>query len=275
MILPGKVTELDAGWPLGHGLALFDVLDSTNEEGRRRAEAGEAGPLWIMARRQTRGRGRRGRLWISEPGNLMCSLLLRPEGTAAEAARLSFGAALAVRELLAACAPPADIKLKWPNDVLLEGAKVAGILLESAAVRAGRLDWLVIGFGVNLAHAPEGLGREVTALGRHLPPGLVPPSPDEALRFLAPAFARWYERARLGFAPVRAEWLRHARGVGEAVRVELGGRALTGRFEGIDEEGALLLAGPDGARRVIAAGEVYFSGTAGPSVVDEGHAAGN
>jgi BirA family transcriptional regulator, biotin operon repressor / biotin---[acetyl-CoA-carboxylase] ligase len=253
--------EHGGGWPPGCGLAVLEEIDSTNEEARRRAEAGEAGPLWIMAQRQTAGRGRRGRTWISGHGNLLCTLLVRPGGTAAGAARLSFAAALAVRELLSGYVPQADIKLKWPNDVLLEGGKVAGILLESAAAQAGRLDWLVIGFGVNLAHAPDVAGQQVTALARHLPPGATPPPPDEALGNLARIFGRWYERALTGFPAVRSAWLAHARGLGQDVRVEAGGRSLSGRFESIDADGALVLVSPDGTRRLVSAGEVYFGGT--------------
>ncbi|MFP4003486.1 MAG: biotin--[acetyl-CoA-carboxylase] ligase [Alphaproteobacteria bacterium] len=265
----------NGGWPAGHGLAVLDEIDSTNAEARRRAEAGEAGPLWIRAGRQTAGRGRRGRSWVSESGNLMCTLMVRPGGTAAEAARLSFAAALAVRELLAAYLPGADILLKWPNDVLLEGGKAAGILLESAAARGGHLDWLVVGFGVNLAHAPDIPGQRVTALADHLPHGGPPPSPDEALGVLARAFGNWYERARLDFEAVRRAWLIHAKGVGEEIRIEAGGRILAGRFESIDADGALVLVCPDGVRHTVPAGDVYFSGTAGPPVTEGDHAAGN
>ncbi|MFP3944822.1 MAG: biotin--[acetyl-CoA-carboxylase] ligase [Alphaproteobacteria bacterium] len=262
VLSPQRGTEPESGWPPGHGLAVFEELDSTNAEARRRAEAGEPGPLWIRADRQTAGRGRRGRSWVSVPGNLMCTLMIRPGGTAGEAARLSFAASLAVREVLAGYIPDADIRLKWPNDVILEGGKVAGILLESAAARGGSLDWLAVGFGVNLALAPEAPDQKVTALSLHLPPGVTTPLPDEALCLLACAFVRWYERAQLDFETVRHAWLLHARGLGEQVRVKTAARTLFGCFESIDADGALVLVCPDGTRHTVSAGEVYFSGTA-------------
>lgn len=264
-----------SGWPPGYGLAVFDEIDSTNAEARRRAEAGEPGPLWICAARQTAGRGRRGRSWVSAPGNLMCTLMTRPGGSAAEAARLSFAAALATRELLTTYVPDKDIRLKWPNDVILEGGKVAGILLESAAGRGGRLDWLAVGFGINLAHEPEVPGQRVSALARHLPPGRPAPSAPEALNILAAVFHRWYERARLDFDAVRLAWLNHAQGLGAQVRVEAAGRTLTGTFDDIDADGALVLVCPDGVRHTVSAGEVYFSGISGPAATDGDHAAGN
>src|SRR5262249_47981168 len=139
--------------PAGYELASFDDIDSTNEEARRRAGAGARGPLWIWAQRQTAGRGRRGRAWESPLGNLSCTLLFAPHATAAAAARLSFVASLAVRDLVAELLPDAEVKVKWPNDVLLDGRKTSGILLESAGeTGSGDLPWLAVGIGVNLRH---------------------------------------------------------------------------------------------------------------------------
>lgn len=267
--------EVERGWPPGYALAVLDEVDSTNEEARRRAEAGVAGPLWIRADRQSAGRGRRGRTWVSGQGNLMCTLMIRPGGPTSDAARLSYAAALAVRELFATYAPETDICLKWPNDVMIEGGKAAGILLESSAGEGGRVDWLALGFGVNLAQAPDGLPAKVTALARHLPRETCLPTPEEALNVLAPAFHRWHERARLDFETVRRAWLTRAQGLGEEVRVERAGHTLTGRFEGIDAEGALVLVSAQGTRHTVTAGEVFFSGTAGPQETEGDHAAGN
>ena len=135
-------------WPAGR--IRYEELDSTNSEARRRAEAGEQGPLWISADRQTAGRGRRGRAWTSGEGNLAATLLLRPGTPAPVTGQLSFVAALATAEMAAQFAPQAAITVKWPNDVLGAGKKLAGILLEGGA------DWLAIGVGVNLTSFPEG-----------------------------------------------------------------------------------------------------------------------
>ena len=131
------------------------------------AERGETGPLWIVARRQSAGRGRRGREWSSETGNLAATLLTVVRRPPAEAAQLTFVAALAVADLLDAYAPPALVSIKWPNDVMLDDRKASGILLESGAHDSGGL-WLAVGIGVNLAHAPTNTERPATALADHL-----------------------------------------------------------------------------------------------------------
>jgi len=123
-------------WPLGYRLLELQEVDSTNEEARRRAAAGEPGPLWILAAEQTKGRGRRGRIWEAPPGNLSATLLIRPNRPAGECAQLSFVAALAAAEMLAALVP--DVTLKWPNDVLASGQKIAGILLEAETAADGK-----------------------------------------------------------------------------------------------------------------------------------------
>jgi BirA family biotin operon repressor/biotin-[acetyl-CoA-carboxylase] ligase len=234
-------------WPPGVGLVRLCEVDSTNEEARRRAEAGEAGPLWIMAERQTAGRGRRGRAWETREGNLAATLLLRPK--ASPPAQLSFAAALAVAEMAAAFAPQTSITVKWPNDVLADGKKLAGILLEAGP------EWLAVGIGINLAHFPDGTEFPATSLAAL---GVVPPAPDAALAVLAVRFAHWqgiWERD--GFAPLRAAWLARAEGLGRPVRARLPHEERQGTFEGIDAAGALLLQEPGGVR-AISAGEVFF-----------------
>ena len=151
--------------PAGYELASFDEIDSTNEEARRRAQRGDRGPLWIWALKQNAGRGRRGRPWESPVGNLMCTLLLAPGVPPAQAARLSFVAALSVRDFVAEHAGTTDVRVKWPNDVLIDGRKVAGILLESSGESgAGLLPWLAVGIGVNLVHAPDGTSFPAAAI---------------------------------------------------------------------------------------------------------------
>jgi BirA family biotin operon repressor/biotin-[acetyl-CoA-carboxylase] ligase len=246
---------LNPGWPDGYGLAVFDELDSTNEEARRRAAAGEAGPLWILAARQSAGRGRRGRVWVSPPGNLAATLLLRPGRPAAECAQLSFVAAIAAADLIAA--HTGDVTVKWPNDVLAGGRKIAGILLEAETPQGQATPWLAIGIGVNLAHFPPDTEFPATALAAL---GTRAPQPRDALTALAVNFAKWYEVWRAGgFMPIRDAWLARAGGLGARIRARLQNEEATGVFEGLDETGALLLNQGHGRVRAIAAGEVFFN----------------
>ncbi|HWA69060.1 MAG TPA: biotin--[acetyl-CoA-carboxylase] ligase [Rhizomicrobium sp.] len=232
-------------WPDGYRLIRHAEIDSTNSEARRLAESGDPGPVWILAERQTAGRGRRGRSWQSGQGNLAATLLLTPPR---DFAQLSFAAALAVADLAAHFAPQARIAVKWPNDVLAEGRKLAGILLESGP------GWLAIGIGINLAQFPEGTEFPATALARFV----TPPPPGEALSVLAVRFAHWYDAWMAnGFETVRAAWLARAGGLGAPIRARLPHETRHGLFEGIDGSGALLL-NEQGTVRAIAAGEVFF-----------------
>ncbi len=237
------------GWPPGIGLVRLDAVDSTNAEARRRAEAGEAGPLWITAARQSAGKGRRGRDWETGEDNLAATLLLRPDGAPTATAQLSFAAALAVTDMAVEFAPHAVITLKWPNDVLAEGKKLAGILLEAGHA------WLAIGIGVNLASHPDGTEFPATSLGAL---GVVPPSPQVALVVLANRFAHWQATwQEQGFEPLRTAWLARAQGLGGPIHARLPHEERHGAFEGIDASGALLLREPGGVR-AITAGEVFF-----------------
>ena len=241
-------------WPQGYSRQVHDELDSTNEEARRLALAGEPGPLWIMARRQRAGRGRRGRAWQTEEGNLTATLLLRPNLPQAVSAQLSFAAALAVAEMAEHFAPKAVVAVKWPNDVLAEGKKLAGILLECASARAG-MNWLAIGIGVNLAGHPEGTEFPATSLARL---GIAAPPAEEALTILAARFAHWYDVwMNAGFETLREAWLARAVALGTHIRARLPQETREGVFEGIDETGALLL-NEGGRISAIAAGEVFF-----------------
>jgi BirA family biotin operon repressor/biotin-[acetyl-CoA-carboxylase] ligase len=236
-------------WPEGYGLKHYPELDSTNAQAQRLTAAGEAGPLWIAADRQTAGRGRRGRAWESLGGNLAATLLLTPARSLAEWPQLSFAAAIATADMAAEFAPRADIAVKWPNDVLADGKKLAGILLE----RAG--DRLAIGIGVNLAHFPPETEFPATALAAL---GAEVPGAEGALTVLAAHLAKWYEVwCGQGFAPLRDAWLARAAGLGSRIRARLPDEERQGVFEGIDAGGALLL--NEGTRtRAISAGEVFF-----------------
>jgi len=236
-------------WPQGYSKQVHAELDSTNEEARRLALAGEIGPIWIMAERQSAGRGRRGRAWHSPEGNLAATLLLRPDASQAVAGQLSFAAALAVADMATHFAPNAAIAVKWPNDVLADGKKLAGILLE------GGSGWLAIGIGVNLAAHPQGTEFPATSLAQL---GIAVPSQQEALTVLAARFAHWYGLwMQGGFESLRMQWLARAFGVGAPIRARLAQETRTGVFEGIDASGALLL-NEGGSVRAIAAGEVFF-----------------
>lgn len=242
---------------------LLDQTDSTNAEARRRAEAGETGPLWIAARRQTAGRGRRGRAWESDTGNLFATLLTTTRKPPAEAAQVTFIAALAVADLLDGWAPSSLVTIKWPNDVMLAGAKSSGILVESGAHAAGGL-WLAVGIGVNLARAPEGTERPATALVHHLTAEhAAPPTVDAAAHRLAEAFGVWMRRwEELGFQPILDAWAARAPGLDGPAVARLGHETLEGRAEGVAPDGALRLRLADGSLRLISAGDVFFGETA-------------
>jgi BirA family transcriptional regulator, biotin operon repressor / biotin---[acetyl-CoA-carboxylase] ligase len=237
-------------------LLLFERIDSTMTEARRLAAAGAPEGTIVWALEQTAGRGRRGRSWSSPPGNLYASVLLRPDCGVAAAAQLGFVAALAVAEAARAVLPPrATVTHKWPNDVLVDGRKLSGILLESRTRPSGELAWVVVGIGINLATAPDGAHYPTAALAR-LAGRVV--APAEMLERLAPRLLFWYRHwdAGAGFAAVRQAWLRAAKGVGAPIRVRLEREELEGRFAGLDDDGALLLDLTSGRRR-ITAGDVF------------------
>ena len=233
----------------------FDDIDSTNAEARRMAEAGEAGPLWITALRQHAGRGRRGRSWETGEGNLAATHLFTTTLPPAQAAQVSFVAALAVADLIDAFSRD-RASLKWPNDPLIGGRKAAGILVESGALEEGRI-WLAVGCGVNLAHKPEPSERPVTAVADHMDGP--PPAPRDALLVLASAMETWrslWESS--GFAPIAEAWTRRAHGLGGPCVAQLSNETVRGVAEGLDPDGALRLRLESGAVRRITAGDVFF-----------------
>ena len=242
----------------GTARIVLDETDSTNAEAMRRALAGAALPFWLLAHRQSAGRGRRGRGWVSGVGNFHGSLAMKVEGGPAQAALRSLVAALALVDALeAAGLEPGRISLKWPNDVLLDGGKLAGILLESSA--SGDVVTLVTGIGVNLAHAPEAVELEASAVPAVSLAGAgIEVAPEAFLDLLAPVFAaREAALVSGGFAPIRADWLARAARLGEVVTARLPGEAISGVFETMDESGALVLQTGTG-RRVIHAADVQF-----------------
>jgi len=249
---------VSAASPVGYEILRFDSLDSTNAEARRRGEAGEVGPLWITAREQTAGRGRRGRQWRTGPGDLAATLLTATTKRA-EAAQVSFVAALAVGGLVRSYAPPSLVAYKWPNDVLLAGGKVSGILIESGRAPAGGL-WLAVGIGVNLANQPADVERPAASVASHLRHGATaPPNTEQALEQLSRDFAKWFALWEAeGFAPIREAWLASAVGIGKPCIARLDRETVHGVAEGLDMDGVLLMRLDDGGLRRIAAGDVFF-----------------
>ncbi len=247
----------DPDWPRGHDRIILPEVDSTNAEAARRAATLHA-PTWIMAIRQTSGRGRRGRVWHDPGGNFAATLVMHPPEPAGDVALRSFVAALALHDALTALTGrPEALSLKWPNDVLLNGAKLAGILLESVGEGRG-VRYLAIGIGVNLRNAPpaEPGALRPASLSQDL--GLTI-APQELLTHLAAAYAgREAQLQAGGFAPIRASWLVRAAYLGAPLTARAGGTETRGIFETIDATGALVLNTPDGPRR-IAAADVFFS----------------
>ncbi|MBU2958230.1 biotin--[acetyl-CoA-carboxylase] ligase [Paracoccus sp. 1_MG-2023] len=248
-------------WPEGVARHVLDRVDSTNAEAFRRA-ADLTGPAWIMAYRQEAGRGRRGRAWRDPQGNFAATLVMRPQGGLGDAARLSFVAALAVHDALrAVCGPQPNFALKWPNDVLLNGGKLSGILLESTGT-GGNLGLLAVGIGINLTEAPAPADVEAGAMR---PVSLLAETgmavtPDEMLDALAPAFDGWHRQLlAYGFGPIRNAWMARAAKLGETIVARTGNAEFTGRFDGIDDTGALILTGPRG-RHAIPAADIHFGG---------------
>jgi BirA family biotin operon repressor/biotin-[acetyl-CoA-carboxylase] ligase len=244
----------------GVRLRAYDAIDSTNAEALRLLRQGEPGPLWITAETQSAGRGRRGRKWISVPGNLHASLLLTDPGPVRQWPQLSFVAALAVHDAVVEVAPEIRpmLELKWPNDLLLSGAKFGGVLIEGE----GREEEgaVAIGIGVNCAAHPADAAFPATDLaagGASVSAAAL----FAALSVKMPGRLAQWNRSN-GFATVRADWLARAAGLGETIRVALAERELTGRFEGLDDTGGLVLIAPDGGKVVVAAGDVIsFEGS--------------
>ncbi len=233
---------------------MFESLPSTSDLCRTLAEAGEPSHLAILARRQTQGRGTQGRPWTSPPGNLFLSALLRPHERMRDVGQWALLAAVAVADAVATLLPdPAALRLKWPNDLLLGDAKLAGILIEASANPAGNLAWLVIGMGVNVATAPALPDRVTASLAQVT---AFPPDPLTLARAVLDRLLHWQQaRLLVGFAAIRAAWVARGPALGALLTLRQGGRAFTGRFAGLGDDGSLLLA-TGGRVHAFAAGEV-------------------
>lgn len=249
------VTGRAPSLPPAYRLVALERVGSTMDEARRLAADGAEDGTLVWAREQTGGRGRLGRTWESPPGNLYCSLVLRPEIPLNRAPEVGFVAALGVGGVVGALAPPmTEIRYKWPNDVLLNEAKCAGILLESSTKSDGALDFLVLGVGVNLASHPRETSFPATSLRAE---GAEPVEVETGLESFARHFLHWTDRwLDDGFAVVRKAWLERAWRLNDTLAVKLGDGDVSGSFAGLADDGALILALADGSRRVIAAGDV-------------------
>ncbi|MDP3174016.1 MAG: biotin--[acetyl-CoA-carboxylase] ligase [Phenylobacterium sp.] len=233
----------------------YEELASTNAEARRRAETGDSGPVWITAARQTAGRGRRGRDWSTGEGNLAATLLMPCAKPPAEAAQISFVAALAAHDLAQACLGVGAASLKWPNDLMIHDRKAAGVLVESGQSASGL--WLAVGIGVNLARYPTDVERPATAFAEHMAGHA--PAPLAALEVLANAFERWREIWEAqGFPAIANAWTARAHGLGKSCEARLHDSIVAGIAEGLDDDGALRLRLPDGGLTRITAGDVFF-----------------
>lgn len=225
------------------------VTASTNDDAKLATEKGEAEGLVVWALKQTSGRGRHGRTWESPEGNLYCSVLLRPPTNMSASGLYSFVAANAMYDTVRQCLPIADITLKWPNDVLVEGRKIGGILLETAG------DALIIGMGLNVLHHPsDGLYPSTSLRDMEATPKPL----DEILDMLLQNLRHWYEAMKKDdFGPVREVWLKHAATGTMSVRLPNG--TVSGDFAGLSEDGCLQLHLADGSERAIATGDVFLT----------------
>ena len=258
----------------GYRLAAYDSVGSTNALALERARDGEPGKTWFVTQKQEAGRGRRGRVWATPEGNLAATLLLTPEFDLKSAATLGFVAGLSLADALDAVIPDARIgvgvdggtplsggrfELKWPNDVLASGAKLSGILLESAMLGDNRFA-LAIGIGVNVVASPTDVPYPATSLAD------LGSKCDAETLFLALSDA-WVDNVRAwdegrGLRTIRQRWLERAAGLGSDVAVQVDGRVVRGIFETIDDECRFVIRTADGDTVVITAGDVHFGAVA-------------
>lgn len=238
----------------------LETVDSTNAEARRRALAGEPGPLWIWSARQSQGRGRGGREWVSQPGNLFASLLIGLNCPLRVASQLALVAGIVTFDTIAkliAYEGRSEVLLKWPNDVLLAGEKVAGMLLENVGGANENRSVVVIGTGINLASHPENLPQPAVSLASY---GMTV-TPADALEALAASTLEWLNRWGEGacFPTIRRAWLDRAGPTGRPLTVRVGSQEAEGVYGGLDADGALRLLMPGGGEYRVTAGDVFFS----------------
>lgn len=249
-----------AALPTGYRRIAFDRVASTNDEARRFAEAGAAEGLVVTGVQQTAGRGRQGKAWVSPPGNVYASLLLRPACPAARAAELVFVAGVAACDAVATLlSGEAPARCKWPNDLMIRGRKVAGILAEASTDPAGTCEFVVLGIGINVAHHPPETAWPATSLVASGAGGAAAGGADAegVLARLVAAWDEWHRRWRAdGFVPIRAAWLERAFALGQTIQLSQDRGAHRGRFLGLDASGALVLETIAGKRETHQFGDV-------------------
>lgn len=253
---PGETGTLPAGYAIRH----FARVGSTNDEAKKLADQGVPDRTLVLADEQAGGRGRYGRSWASPPGNLYASFIYRPDVPANDAAKIGYVASVAVAEVVTGLlGEERGVSCKWPNDVLVDDKKIAGILPEASINAGGAVDWIVLGIGVNIVSNPPATRWPSTSL-QALGPNNTGRAAgiDAVLAALCRSLDIWCVRwLRDGFDPIREAWSARAWSVGQDIRLELPERTLTGRFLGLDEAGALLLASDDGRREKIHYGEIF------------------
>lgn len=248
-----------------HIIIRLSETASTNNDAMRLALSGEKLPLWISAERQSAGRGRAGRTWVSSAGNLHASVALFVKAPPASAGQLALVSGLALYEAVRATSPAATnigLRLKWPNDILIGAAKVGGILVESTTARGGSVIIAVIGFGLNIVSTPDGLGRAATSLRA----AGIETSDEALIETLAQELDRWLERwgdAR-GFDAIRSAWMERAGPLGERITINSGQGQVHGTYQGLNETGGLV-AEVEGRRETITFGDVSLAAAADTS----------
>lgn len=244
--------------PHGVGAFFYEETESTNTLAKEMAASGSKGPVWLVAGTQSAGRGRQGRVWTSQPGNLYCSLLFVPALKLADVAPIPFITALAVRDtFLALGAEPSNTQCKWPNDVLLRNKKASGVLIESSASGGEALDYLVIGIGMNLAHCPDDAIFPATTLANVT--GQVV-DVRTAMAELAKNLKARLDAWQVGtFAPIREEWTRHAWGLGETRKIQTATESFLATIVGLDDQGAVNVILADGTKKTIYVADIFPS----------------
>lgn len=244
----------DAGLPAGHRLEHLEQITSTNTYALERISAGDDGPLWIVADRQTQGRGRRQRTWVSLEGNLHLSFIVQLSCGPQHVAELGFVAGLACYDALSEhMSKPEMLTLKWPNDLLIGSAKTAGLLLERASESKAEGECVVIGFGINIAGHPDDVNFPATHMAEH--------APDiekvDVLEALAQAMVHWLAVWQNGenFSGIRSAWTQRAYGLDQKIAVDMETKRITGTFKGINDNGAMLIETSNGNVETIMAGD--------------------
>lgn len=239
---------------LAWSIETFDSVQSTQDLIKGYAELGQPEGKVVQALEQTQGRGRHGRNWVSERGNLYLSMLLRPDCAARHVGQISILIAVALADTIKPhLKDPEALILKWPNDLMIYDHKCAGILIETSLSDKGTILYAAVGVGVNIANAPAQIG---VSLNNHTKAPLnVNKFRDEFLKNLQKLYVLW---SRKGFAEIKDRWLGLAHKKGTNLRIRIGAQVETGIFYGIDDEGNLLLHDKDLRQKKVTAGEVYL-----------------